>query len=139
MFLTDPSAAIPTPKFPGSNEQLWSWIRLGIFAPYYLVHIEITEGKGHEAISFGHHLMMSEVTQIQDLVNQQDDSLKIKNVSILIPGYMRGDQDDYTLGRISEIWGCSNTGARRFLLETGEELYFGVNDEKPGFELLFKI
>jgi hypothetical protein len=141
MFLTDDSAEIPTPILYGADEQerMWSWVRLGIYAPYYLVQITVAEGKEHGASSFRQNIILSEVTQLQDLVRQQNDYLKIVNVSILIPDYMRSDQDDYTLGRISEIWGCSNTGARRFLLKTGEELHFTLNDEKPDFKLLFKI
>ena len=140
MFLTDPNAEIKVPKFPGVNESVWSWIRLGVYAPYYLVQIKVTEGSGDDAMSMGEHFLLSEVSQLQDLVRQQDSHHKIISVSMLIPHYMLNSTDDhFSFGQISEIWGCKETGAKHYVLANGEQLDFSLNDEKPDFKLLFKM
>lgn len=138
MFHTEPQAELKIPDLFGTQEKTWAWIKFGANLPYFLATVSRRFVEDGEEIGFRETLLLGDERQILALQESQGDDMKLSQVSMLIPDYMR-DTVDYTIGILKEIWGCKETGARSYVLSTGEKLSFNFGGDPSSMELLISI
>jgi hypothetical protein len=139
MFYTSPAAFVPTSKLFGSDaSKKWRWIEFGLYMPYFLVTLRISDGDSE----IDQHLMFG---QIQDLMAHAvlvSDNAVIIEIGLLSPGYMNGT-DNYLLGKLKEVWISKQQSLNLvFVMTDGQKLQFPPDEEISNldeYELLVAI
>lgn len=122
MFHTIPESELPIPgELAKSGERVWRWVEFGLYAPYFLVTIEVDTEIGPEKLCSRRRLMLSRIEQLESLIKQQDDSMRIRNLSILRPCPAQG-KEDYRFAQIDEVWENSRAPGYMFISTTGERI-----------------
>lgn len=119
MFYTPSIAEVPIPQSLSQGDRMWSWIKLGLCEPYFLVTVLLIERQDNLKLQHTEHLWFSSVPQLLELKNSECDELLIKQISVLLPGYLNGT-DEFSLERLHEIWQDEETGNFEYLLENGK-------------------
>lgn len=138
MFHTEPQAELQIPDIFGTQEKTWAWVKFGANLPYFLATVSRRIVEDSEEIGFRETILLGDERQILALKESEGEHMKLSHVSMLIPDYMR-DTSDYTIGILKEIWGCKETGARSYVLSTGEKLSFNFGGYPSSMELLISI
>ena len=132
MFYTIPESELPIPgELAKSGERVWGWVELGLYAPYFLVTIEVDTEIGPEKLCSRRRLILSRIEQLKSLINQQGNYLRIRNLSILKPCPAQG-KEDYRFAQIDEVWENSRAQGHMFISTTGERIKhpeFGSEDK----------
>ena len=138
MFHTDPQAELKIPNLFGTQEKSWAWVKFGANLPYFLATVSRRIVEDGEEIGFRETILLGDERQLQALKESQNEQMKLTQVSMLIPDYMR-DTANYTMGILKEIWGCKKTGARSYVLTTGEKLSYTPGEDHSSMELMISL
>ena len=122
MFHTIPESELPIPRELAENgERLWQWVEFGLYAPYFLVTIEVGTEIGSTKLCSKRRLMLSRIEQLESLITQQDNFVRIRNLSMLSPCPLHG-KEDYRFVQIDEIWESNRAQGYMFISTNGERI-----------------
>ena len=139
MFHTIPESELPIPSELAKNgERLWQWVEFGVYAPYFLVTIEVSTENGPAMLCSKRRLMLSRIEQLESLINQQDNFVRIRNLSMLSPSPARG-KEDYRFSQIDEVWESSRGQGYMFVSTSGESIKYPEFDSKDKMILLLDM
>lgn len=122
MFETHRTAAYPIQYDP--NITLWSWVGLGIVAPFFMMEI-VSLAKDGEFIF---HRLTSSANVLRNQALSSTDG-HLKRVFLLSPGYINGS-DAFQLDALDSVFSSPNNLMNMlFRLADGRTLYFSLEEK----------
>jgi hypothetical protein len=118
MFVTSDSAEVANVPAWIEGERCWHWMRLALQIPTFLIHLEIKQEDGSNLRT----ILTSSPIDIQQLQNSGDESIQLRCVDIIMPGYL-SESGVFQLHRLKQVWSNPSGCLLRFVMVDGKVLY----------------